>query len=677
MNKGYTLVEVIIVIILLSLISIITFPSINKILNERKEELYNIQIGNIKEATINYINKNNLLASSDKVIVTLCQLKQEGFADEKIKDPRTGLLLFDDSKVIATKNPVEYTFVLGDGSEANCSINDDNLYEYIELGSTYIEKMDESKYTINIYLDDKEVDSIDTSKINTYIIKYSSIDGTKIDKYVYIIDTTGPNIEYVNEQTFINKNGNEENSKNIGDGTIIINANPNDKFVPFEAQAIDKNDGETVLNISSNVNLKLPGTYYITYSSTDSKGNKTTKNQSVKVVDNIKPVIENITGIPNNKASNAILLTIDAYDDESGLHPRGAYSFDGGSTWQVSSTINVTENKTLNIVVRDAALNETRKTITIDNILKDDKTLSFIVKKGTIKNNGWHIDDVEIEIKPLINEENFYSYSYCISSDSNCIPNKEITSINSTIETINGNTKSTYICGYVTKKDGTKTDMICSMNIKIDKEVPICTIKYQENYDVSIGLPGKIIVKDSISGPEKSEISFLEKSSRAYEIYDKAGNKNICEIKVKTTLQHRYKTCDIYNSCISEEYCGKSSVACNCSDCHTGFNSCKGGYVQYCTLWDWCGVNGCHSTTTKPRGIPSWCSKWSDRQWKDCASGQNTCKYGCDTCDGEPSPCPNPTCECASYTYSKWMQGDCPDLNDTTCETKKEYLRGE
>ena len=680
MKKGFTLVELIVVIVLLSLISIFTFPSINKVINERKEKLYNIQIENIKASAESYINKNNLFSTNDKVIVTLCELKQSGFTDENIKDPRTGLLISDNSMVIALKNTNEYTFMPGLDSTTSCSVNDSILYEYIEVGSEYILKNDDSKYTITIYLNNEEVDSVDTSEINTYVIKYVSSNET-INKYVYIIDTTGPNIEYVNEQTYRDKNGYEESSKKIGEGTIYISANQNSTFVPFPATAIDKGEGETTLEITSNVNLKIPGIYYITYSSKDSKGNATTKNQTIKVYDDVVPVIDNISGIPNGKTSNSIVLTVDAHDNESGLHPRGAYSFDGGATWQVSDTINVTENKTLNIVVRDAALNETRRTVTIDNIFKDDKTLSFNIKKGTMKNSGWYVDNVEVEIKPLVNEEDFSSYSYCISSNTSCTPNKEIRTINSATEVISQSTTGLYICGYVTKKDGTRTSQVCSMNIKIDKELPTCTIEYQSNYDLSLGLPGKIIVKDSISGAATNPIPFLLKSSKTYEIYDKAGNRNTCEVKVKVTLQHRYKTCAGYKSCANADYCGRNTYSCNCSDCKYGSNTCRGGCNRSkCSRYYCCSnLAGTRCKSLSRPGNYKYCSctDYSCTDWDSCKYGSNTCSYGCDTCQGDAKSCANPTCGCASYSYSEWTLGACTNVTGKTCETRGGYLRGD
>ena len=75
MKKGFTLVELIAVIVLLSLIALFTFPSVNKTIKDRKEALYNVQIDNIKASAVSYIDKNGLLKNNDKVIVTLCQLK--------------------------------------------------------------------------------------------------------------------------------------------------------------------------------------------------------------------------------------------------------------------------------------------------------------------------------------------------------------------------------------------------------------------------------------------------------------------------------------------------------------------------------------------------------------------------------------------------------------------------
>ena len=213
MKKGFTLVELIVVIVLLSLIGIFTFPSINKTLSERKEKLYNIQIENIKTSTESYINKNNLFVGNDKVYVTLCQLKQEGFTDENVKDPRTGKTIPNDSKVIVSKSEegTDYTFELGWDNETVCTQNDETLFEFIEVGGEYKENIDISKYEVTIYFEGVKVDEVDTNTLGAYYIEYK---GEKnIIKYVYIIDSSGPSIVYEEPHEHIDKDGNNYNPK--------------------------------------------------------------------------------------------------------------------------------------------------------------------------------------------------------------------------------------------------------------------------------------------------------------------------------------------------------------------------------------------------------------------------------------------------------------------------------
>lgn len=458
MKKGFTLVELIAVIVLLSLIALFTFPSVNKTIKDRKEALYNVQIDNIKASAVSYIDKNGLLKDNDKVIVTLCQLKQNGFTDEKIKNPINNKYIPDDSKVIVTKD--ERIFIYGTDGNTTCTVNDTTLFEYVEVGSEYKETIDVSLYTATIYSGDTVVNKIDTSKLGSYFIEYVS-SNKKINKYVYIVDTTSPSILYKDKV-----NGSNE----IGKSTITIEANQG-VFIPYNVIVSD-NSGEVIEpTISSNVNLRIPGSYYVTYKASDSSGNTTIKTQVIKVVDTKPPVIESVSGNPSVKTPMSIVITVNAYDNGVGLHPLGAYSFDGGKTWQVSNSITVDSNTTLNIVVRDAALNKTKHTEKITNILKDDKNISFTIKSGTLKNNGWFTSDVGVLVKPLVSNDYFESFSYCTGNNI-CTPDKTSTNYNGETIKLTENTSGTLICGRVNKKDNTKTDVVCSTLFKIDKSIP-------------------------------------------------------------------------------------------------------------------------------------------------------------------------------------------------------------
>lgn len=72
----------------------------------------------------------------------------------------------------------------------------------------------------------------------------------------------------------------------------------------------------------------------------------------------------------------------------SGLHPEGAYSYDGGQTWTKDNVIAVDENKTIAFVVRDALDNQATETITVDNIDKTRPTVSLSIADGGVLYEG-------------------------------------------------------------------------------------------------------------------------------------------------------------------------------------------------------------------------------------------------------------------------------------------------
>ena len=72
----------------------------------------------------------------------------------------------------------------------------------------------------------------------------------------------------------------------------------------------------------------------------------------------------------------------------SGLHPEGAYSFDGGKTWTTDNSVTVEENTTIDFVVRDALENTTKQSITVDNIDKAEPTVRVNIADGGVLYEG-------------------------------------------------------------------------------------------------------------------------------------------------------------------------------------------------------------------------------------------------------------------------------------------------
>ena len=85
-NKGFTLVELLMTIVLLAVIIMIAGPSIFNALKSGKQESYGIMISNIKTASITYFEECkyhgsgiNCTINNNKVTVTLQELVDYGF----------------------------------------------------------------------------------------------------------------------------------------------------------------------------------------------------------------------------------------------------------------------------------------------------------------------------------------------------------------------------------------------------------------------------------------------------------------------------------------------------------------------------------------------------------------------------------------------------------------------
>lgn len=89
-NKGFTLMEILGVITLLAIISTLIILSVNKSLKDSKETLYQQQIEEIKAAAGMWRTDNiEIIPDNDYYIVSLQQLKDEGYIKKDIINPKT------------------------------------------------------------------------------------------------------------------------------------------------------------------------------------------------------------------------------------------------------------------------------------------------------------------------------------------------------------------------------------------------------------------------------------------------------------------------------------------------------------------------------------------------------------------------------------------------------------
>jgi len=111
MKKGFTLVELLAVIIVLGVIGLIATVTVSNELKENRESLYQIQIDNIKRSAQNWASNHvfELPEEGESLTLTLGQLKQEGLSGDVV-NPLTDEQ-FDDNLTKIKITKVENSYV--------------------------------------------------------------------------------------------------------------------------------------------------------------------------------------------------------------------------------------------------------------------------------------------------------------------------------------------------------------------------------------------------------------------------------------------------------------------------------------------------------------------------------------------------------------------------------------
>ena len=196
-KKGFTLVELLAVIFMLSLILVIAVPSVNRYIKQSKEKAYNTQISTIIEAAQAYASANSgLLPRKEEFVVkiTLGQLKSSGLIKEEVKNPNDDKY-FDDALTIEIKKKgetynydiVESTITTRDGEKSPIiNLNGSPMVTY-NLNATYTElgasATDSDGNAISNIVIDKSNLVMSTEGI--YQVKYTATDTKGISSTVY------------------------------------------------------------------------------------------------------------------------------------------------------------------------------------------------------------------------------------------------------------------------------------------------------------------------------------------------------------------------------------------------------------------------------------------------------------------------------------------------------------
>ena len=287
MKKGFTLVEMMAVIIILAIVATITFPIVSQSIEKNREKLYYSQLDEIKLNAEKwaYSNLDLLPTVEDEMItITLQNLKEGGFVALDIRDPRTNELLPNDLKITITfrNNNYEIEVLADSGTSTNNAFKEGaptiilngNVVEYVEINSIYIEKGTLAKNSAGELLKDVsiiyqkngvEVGGIDTSDVATYTVTYSVSNGeyrSTITRTVVVRDTTPPVISLPNNNVLTSSS---LASFDLLAG-VVVTDNSN-QAIDIETRGYDQ----------------LPTDKVIEYKACDIYGNCTTQRRLIKV----------------------------------------------------------------------------------------------------------------------------------------------------------------------------------------------------------------------------------------------------------------------------------------------------------------------------------------------------------------------------------------------------------
>ncbi|SEM14274.1 protein of unknown function [Aquimarina amphilecti] len=186
--------------------------------------------------------------------------------------------------------------------------------------------------------------TVDVNTLGEYIITYSVSDSsgntTEVTRTVNVVDNTSPVITLEGTNPFLVNVGNVFNDPG--------------------ANASDNVDGNLTseINTSGTVDVNTPGDYILTYTVEDSSGNTATITRTVRVIDNVAPVITLI-------GSSSITIPQGGSFTDPGA--TASDNIDGNLTSQIATTSNVNLNipgtYTIRYNVQDAAGNSATEVV--------------------------------------------------------------------------------------------------------------------------------------------------------------------------------------------------------------------------------------------------------------------------------------------------------------------------
>lgn len=188
MKKGFTLIELMAVIIVLGIVSTISVIAVDKTIKDNKQKLYQVQISNIEDAARTWGNAHiNLMPDENgsAISIPLLVLKQDGLLDKDYKNPKTEELFFDNMYIdISYENGTYIYKVIEDSGTENYS---DLSYPAIILKEKINYNESKTNYEVFISSISKNISSATLSATNNTTNRTLTITYTESGKSFKVV----------------------------------------------------------------------------------------------------------------------------------------------------------------------------------------------------------------------------------------------------------------------------------------------------------------------------------------------------------------------------------------------------------------------------------------------------------------------------------------------------------
>ena len=519
-KKGFTLIEIMAIIILLSVISIIIYPVINNTISKSEDDLYDQQIEELVRLSNAWVAGNAIdLVPKEGFTydLTFEELATQGYIVEKdIINPKTGEVFPGCMKV--TYNSVD----------SNYNVSYDEACEAETGDVTPI---------INLVVDEGVINSagyavrdFNVKVLGSNIASYKYCTGTRECEPIVSVNGNSGNIAITNEGItyvcVIGKKGSKTTKKlcksykldksDFVMGELVIDGTLGENGWYTSDVKLSVRDVEGVtskLNINS-ITENTKGTEVI-LTSTSKSGKTGTKKYTVKV-DKTAPVAGTLNVI-GTKGGNGWFLSDVVFIVNNGSDNLSGHA--STTSTHTSITSNTTGTEVI-VTTKDKAGNTSTRSYVI-KVNKSIPAAGELVIDGTLGDNGWYTSDVNLSVKDEVGVTSTLNINK-INYDT---AGTEI--IMTSINNLTGASKTTK---YTIKVDKTKPivgELVIS-GVKGDND----WYKGNVTFSVKNG-------SDSMSGHSKttSSITSITKDTKGTKVVvttkDKAGNTNTKEYIVK------------------------------------------------------------------------------------------------------------------------------------------------